>query len=101
MMMIIVPLIFLIFSPSISAGELVQKPLCDRDLQNDYCRFGGDMHTACRFCGLGLQCPGTNPSGRGLKGRVDIQEEIVKRHNEYRATVRKEQKGAKCIPDIR
>ena len=68
----------------------VETPICDDDLRSKYCDawYGGDLHTGCRFCGLGPQCPTTEPSGRGLKNQPDIKEEILRRHNEYRAVVR-------------
>ena len=84
----------------------VETPICDDDLRSKYCDawYGGDLHTGCRFCGLGPQCPTTEPSGRGLKNQPDIKEEILRRHNEYRAVVRS---GAsrlppsKCLPELR
>lgn len=79
--------------------------VCNRTLQREYCEapYGGDMHTACRFCGLGLQCPSTRPSGRGLTD-PKIQEEILRRHNAYRDEVRLMQRmqgRARCIPRLR
>ena len=75
---------------------------CDRKLQDKYCNapYGGDMHTACRFCGIGPHCPQKRPIARGLTD-PQLKDEIVKRHNEYRKTVRKTRKSARCIPDLR
>ncbi|TRY77265.1 hypothetical protein TCAL_13990, partial [Tigriopus californicus] len=71
--------------------------------------YGGDFHTVCRYCGVGLQCPNKVPSGRGLADPV-LVDEILKRHNAYRAQVRQMQdlvdqdEGkpmARCIPELR
>ena len=42
--------------------------LCDGALQEQYCSawYGGDYHTACRFCGRGTHCPEGNISGRKI-----------------------------------
>ena len=78
---------------------------CDHKLQRQYCTadYGGDLHTACRYCGIGLQCPGTRPSGRGLADKPEIMAEILRRHNDYREQVREVQrfKGKNCIPELR
>ena len=54
---------------------------------------------------LGPQCPeGVAVSGRGLRKRIDLKEEILRRHNEYRADVRAGRTGlpaTKCIPDLK
>lgn len=46
--------------------------LCDGALQDRYCSawYGGDYHTACRFCGRGSHCPEGNISGRKI---TDLQ----------------------------
>ena len=46
--------------------------LCDGALQAQYCSawYGGDYHTACRFCGRGSHCPQGNISGRKI---TDLQ----------------------------
>ena len=82
--------------------------ICDRDFQRSYCSapYGGDMHTACRFCGVGLGGPAHRPSGRGLDGEGGLREEILRRHNAYRAEVRAMSQGAmagraRCIPKLR
>jgi hypothetical protein len=86
--------------------SLVETPLCDDNLRTKYCDawYGGDLHTGCRHCGVGPQCPSTNPTGRGLKNRPDIKEEILRRHNEYRAVVRSGKSNlpaSKCLPELR
>ena len=57
------------------------------------------------FSFIGPQCPkGVSPSGRGLKNRPDLKNEILRRHNEYRADVRAGETGlpaTNCIPDLR
>ena len=42
--------------------------ICDPVLQSRYCDawYGGDYHTACRYCGLGPACPDGNISGRKI-----------------------------------
>jgi hypothetical protein len=96
-----------LLSSSADANDsLVESPICDSAMQAKYCDawYGGDLHTGCRYCGLGPQCPRTQPSGRGLRNRPDIRDEILRRHNEYRAVVRS---GAsrlppsKCLPELR
>ena len=53
----------------------------------------------------GPQCPkGVAPSGRGLKNQPDLKNEILRRHNDYRADVRIGKTGlpaTNCIPDLR
>ena len=63
-----------------------QSRVCDRALQRRYCDapYGGDLHTACRYCGVGLSCPAGRPADRGLDRRPDARQEILKRHNTYR-----------------
>ena len=98
--------LLLLLLPLLSQGlEDGEENICDREFQRKYCSapYGGDMHTACRFCGVGLGCPALRPSGRGLDGQ---REEILRRHNAYRAEVRAMSGGsmagrAKCIPKLR
>ena len=78
--------------------------VCDRDLQAKYCDapYGGDLHTACRYCGLGLACPRVRPSGRKIEDE-EVKEEILKRHNSYRSEVRRLERirgKARCIPEL-
>ena len=63
-----------------------QSRVCDRALQRRYCDapYGGDLHTACRYCGVGLSCPAGRPADRGLDRRPDAMREILRRHNTYR-----------------
>ena len=63
-----------------------QNRVCDRALQRRYCDapYGGDLHTACRYCGVGLSCPAGRPADRGLDRRPDAMREILRRHNTYR-----------------
>ena len=63
-----------------------QNRICDRAFQRRYCDapYGGDLHTACRYCGVGLSCPSDTPADRGLDRRPDARQEILKRHNTYR-----------------
>ena len=63
-----------------------QNRVCDRAFQRRYCDapYGGDLHTACRYCGVGLSCPADRPADRGLDRRPDARQEILKRHNTYR-----------------
>jgi hypothetical protein len=92
---------------AVEAVEDVERPICDVSLRNKYCDawYGGDLHTGCKYCGIGPQCPkGVAPSGRGLKTRPDLMQEILRRHNEYRAEVRAGHTSlpaTKCIPDLR
>ena len=89
--------------------DLVSSSICDRDFQKRYCDapYGGDLHTACRYCGIGLSCPSERPTGRGLDRRVDgVRDEILRRHNDYREEVRRSAravmgKRAKCIPELK
>ena len=95
--------LLLVLLPLLCQG--LTERICDRQLQDKYCNapYGGDMHTACRYCGIGLQCPSETPSGRGL-GDKDIQQEILSRHNAYRAQVRAMRhmgQRARCIPNLR
>ena len=96
-----------LLSQGLLAAEVVEKPICNREIQLKYCQawFGGDLHTGCKYCGIGPQCPqGVEPSGRGIKNRPDLMEEILRRHNEYRAEVRAGKTGlpaSKCIPELR
>ena len=95
-----------------AANPKEAKPHCDRERQRHYCSadYGGDLHTGCRYCGIGLQCPAREPSDRGLDD-PGIRDEILARHNEYRARVREmqaqvlvEKDGrhkARCIPELR
>ena len=55
-------------------------------MQRRYCAapYGGDLHTACRYCGVGLSCPADAPADRGLDRRPDARQEIIRRHNTYR-----------------
>ncbi len=86
---------------------------CDVSIRDKYCAapYGGDLHTACRFCGVGPQCPTgssgspVEPSGRGIKD-PEVKREILRRHNEYRDRVRNMTDGAmagraRCIPRLR
>ena len=36
-------------------GEVVETPICDPKLQQKYCQaqYGGDVHTGCKYCGIG------------------------------------------------
>ena len=45
-----------------------QTEICEREIQKKYCEawYGGDYHTACRYCGLGQACPPGNISGRKI-----------------------------------
>ena len=98
----------LLLLPLLSHGlETIERPICDLKIRQKYCAawYGGDLHTACKYCGIGPQCPeGVAVSGRGLSSRPDLREEILRRHNEYRADVRAGRTGlpaTKCIPDLR
>ena len=104
--------ILLILLPLLCQGlladeEIIQRPICDPELEQKYCnaRYGGDLHTACKYCGIGPQCPeGVPLSGRGLSHRPDLKQEILKRHNDYRADVRAGRTGlpaTQCIPDLK
>ena len=90
-----------------SRGDVVQEPVCDQGIRRKYCdaSYGGDLHTGCKYCGLGPQCPqGVTLSGRGLNNRPDLREEILRRHNEYRADVRAgltRLPATNCIPDLK
>ena len=63
-----------------------QNRVCDRAFQRRYCDapYGGDLHTACRYCGVGLSCPAGRPADRCLDRRPDAMQEILRRHNTYR-----------------
>ncbi len=81
---------------------------CDRGFQQTYCDapFGGDLHTACRYCGIGLSCPIDTPTGRGLDDRPGVMAEILQRHNDYREEVRRSERAAtggkaRCIPELK
>ena len=65
--------ILLVLLPLLSEGltsedDLLTSDLCDSDLQSKYCNawYGGDYHTACNYCGLGLSCPQGRVSGRKI-----------------------------------
>ena len=83
-------------------------PICNRTLQSEYCSapFGGDLHTGCRYCGIGLQCPSAIPSGRGLREPA-VKAEILKRHNDYRKEVQHMERfshktgKSRCLPELR
>ena len=66
----------LLLLPLLSEGltglETDGGDLCDGALQEQYCSawYGGDYHTACRFCGRGDHCPQGNISGRKI---TDLQ----------------------------
>ena len=91
----------------LEAADIVEQPVCDLEIRRKYCdaEYGGDLHTGCKYCGLGPQCPqGVTLSGRGLKNRPDLRDEILRRHNEYRADVRAgltRLPATNCIPDLR
>ena len=64
--------VLLLLLPLLSDGlarqETDGESLCDAELQARYCSawYGGDYHTACRFCGRGSHCPQGNISGRKI-----------------------------------
>ena len=68
--------LWLVLLPLLSDGlaglETERDDLCDGALQDQYCSawYGGDYHTACRFCGRGSNCPEGNISGRKI---TDLQ----------------------------
>lgn len=49
-------------------GLAREQEICEREVQEKYCEawYGGDYHTACRYCGLGQACPDGNISGRKI-----------------------------------
>ena len=61
--------VLLVLLPLLSSGL---AELCDGELQRKYCSawYGGDYHTACRFCGRGNHCPTGDISGRKI---TDVQ----------------------------
>ena len=68
--------VLLLLLPLLGEGlaeqETEEDSLCDGELQAEYCSawYGGDYHTACRFCGRGSHCPQGNISGRKI---TDLQ----------------------------
>lgn len=99
-------LVLALFSEGFTNGEEVQRPICDPELRSKYCNawYGGDLHTGCKYCGIGPQCPSATPSGRGLIHRPDLVREILNRHNLYRDEVRKGHTNlpaSNCLPILR
>ena len=106
--------LFLVLLPLLSRGlnalptSGIPTPICNRTLQSEYCgaAYGGDLHTACRYCGVGLQCPSASPSGRGLRD-PEVRAEILKRHNDYRKAVQEMDRFSdrtgktRCLPELR
>ena len=97
--------LILVLLPLLSRGLAQGRGACDKALQAKYCEadYGGDMHTACRFCGIGPQCPKVQPTGRGLTD-PNLKREIINRHNDYREQVRNMKsmkRKSRCIPDLR
>ena len=106
LLLLILPLLADGLTSAAALASDVDTPMCDENLKNKYCDswYGGDLHTGCRYCGLGPQCPATQPSGRGLKNRSEVKDEILRRHNEYRAVVRSGASrlpASKCLPELR
>ena len=60
-------LVLLLLLPLLGEG-LAEGELCDGELQAKYCSawYGGDYHTACRFCGRGSHCPQGDIAGRKI-----------------------------------
>ena len=53
-------------------GSTAPRAGCDTELQQEYCQawWGGDLHTACRWCGRGSQCPAGELTGRAITSQA-------------------------------
>ena len=62
------------------AADRAREEICDGELREKYCEawYGGDYHTACRFCGRGRNCPDGNISGRKIEDTEIRWEEYYK-----------------------